>query len=813
MAPGATAVRVEPLSHLSMSRERQRKAREALAQFQAEPIADRASVTNVTRKQRQSSYQKWQNFFRNVLGLDPDDIWLRLCDETPESIGYCQAFLQDYVVNSLEKRVSLGPEEYELARTVTCTKTILEVWKGLVRHADDHVLQAKRRSHPKESAHWTLSVSERCTGPVSKISLWIREGLTDSLGLQRDQTFEKVEMTEKDVLLILTTLWRRADDIPCTASERVAFHFVVLMMAIGGFRQGTLTRFLYSQVRLDLVQDPSRKAHPRLVATPTVLHNKQQHNKVMNSQDHKSGRSVQKWHLYLADFLIISKALKDKAFSGKYGSALEMLSVPNLQGQHLIPLPWDKSMLERPIFEISPQKYHQIWQRTLLVLGCRRMDRPYSLRVGAAGRVDVRSHIISNTEAVFRKSYQPVHTKENLAAIAFSTVAGDNEFLFEFLRQSLLTRDDNAPIDPHPEDYAKWNQRRDIQELDKQLAEIPRTTAADKENAQRIASRRGHIVATLSKLQVMQRREEYFLEADKLRGQGRSTEHLVSRTTRPKAGRHTVSSAAATIISRYMVRCSGIDMLATTKYIDLLVAFLSNRFSEVEHLESTATTILTSHGIDKEADKQLFLQPPTIEPPLPVEKGHIGVNMATEYRCLFGCKPLSSRYALNRHVASIHRDTFSTPFHCPECLSQDKKEIIINGLSEWIIHATRYHGKRNAPYRPQKSSPASSGRSRRIRSPRKAECKLCQGQFAAGNGFSRHMNSAHLHQGLFDEPFPCPECKNAGVEVWIEGIECWREHTWEVHGYKGQTGNRKSDEEPEAAGLGGMGMGKKSIRV
>ncbi|KAM9875700.1 hypothetical protein VDGL01_10251 [Verticillium dahliae] len=732
MAPGATAVRVGPLSHLSMSRERQRKAREALAQFQAEPIAGRASVTHVTRKQRQSSYQKWQIFFRNVLDLNPDDIWLRLCDGNPESIGYCQAFLHDYVVNSLEKRVSLGPEEYELARTVTCTKTILEVWKGLVRHADDHVLQAKRRSDPKKSAHWTLSVSERCTGPVSKISL-----------------------------------------------------------------------------------DPSCKAPHRLVATPTVLHNKQQHKKVMNSQDHKLSFSVTSMPCLLTDLssLIISKALKDKAFSGKYGSALEMLSVPNLQGQHLIPLPWDNSMLERPIFEISPQKYHQIWQRTLLVLGCRRMDHPYSLRVGAAGRVDVRSHIISNTEAVFRKSYQPVHTKENLAAIAFSTVAGDNELLFETLRQSLLTRDDNAPIDPHPEDYAKWDQRRDIQELDKQLAEIPRTTAADKENAQRIASRRGHIVAALSKLQDMRRREEYFLEADKLRGQGRSTEHLVSRTTRPKAGRYTVSSAAATIISRYMVRCSGIDMLATTKYIDLLVAFLSNRFSEVEHLESTATTIPTSHGIDKEADKQLSLQLPTIEAPLPVEKGHIGVNMATEYRCLFGCKPLSSRFALNRHVASIHRDTFSTPFHCPECLSQDKKEIIINGLSEWIIHATRYHGKRSAPYCPQNSSLASSGRSRRIRSSQKAECTLCQGQFAAGNGYSRHMNSAHLHQGLFDEPFPCPECKIAGVEAWIEGIECWREHTWEVHGYKGQTGHRKSDEEFEAAGLGGVDTGKKRLRV
>ncbi|EEY23992.1 conserved hypothetical protein [Verticillium alfalfae VaMs.102] len=112
MAPGATTIRVGPL----------------------------ASVAAVTRKQRQNIFQKWQIYFRNVLGMDPDDIWLQLCDESFKAIEYCQAFLQDYVVYSVEQRIALGPQEYDDVRTVTCTKTVLEAWKGLVRYADEQVL-------------------------------------------------------------------------------------------------------------------------------------------------------------------------------------------------------------------------------------------------------------------------------------------------------------------------------------------------------------------------------------------------------------------------------------------------------------------------------------------------------------------------------------------------------------------------------------------------------------------------------------------------------------------------------------------------
>ncbi|CRK21557.1 hypothetical protein BN1723_013931 [Verticillium longisporum] len=204
MAPGATTIRVGPLYYLSTT----------FAQFNAEPISDRASVAAVTRKQRQNIFQKWQIYFRNVLGMDPDDIWLQLCDESFKAIEYCQAFLQDYVVYSVEQRIALGPQEYDDVRTVTCTKTVLEAWKGL----------AKRRSDPRNARHWTLAVKERSTGPVSKISL----------------------------------------------------------------------------------------------------------------------------------------ALTDNAFSGEYRSAFEILSVLKLQGLRSIPLSWKNSMLERPIFEISPQKFSQI---------------------------------------------------------------------------------------------------------------------------------------------------------------------------------------------------------------------------------------------------------------------------------------------------------------------------------------------------------------------------------------------------------------------------------------------------------------------
>lgn len=53
-----------------------------------------------------------------------------------------------------------------------------------------------------------------------------------------------------------------------------------------------------------------------------------------------------------------------------------------------LPLHWAKGMEDEPIIPIIYATYLEIWARTLTVAGLRdENQRPYSLRVGAGGRI------------------------------------------------------------------------------------------------------------------------------------------------------------------------------------------------------------------------------------------------------------------------------------------------------------------------------------------------------------------------------------------------------------------------------------------
>jgi hypothetical protein len=54
----------------------------------------------------------------------------------------------------------------------------------------------------------------------------------------------------------------------------------------------------------------------------------------------------------------------------------------------LSPLQWKDDMLERSIFPMAYLKYNRIWHRLLLAAGLHKDTCIYSLRVGAAGRLD-----------------------------------------------------------------------------------------------------------------------------------------------------------------------------------------------------------------------------------------------------------------------------------------------------------------------------------------------------------------------------------------------------------------------------------------
>ncbi len=98
--------------------------------------------------------------------------------------------------------------------------------------------------------------------------------LAPELGLELASPYEKVEATAEDVIVLLTTLWTRAEDIPAPPRVRLVFHTTVLMAALGGFRPGTLMKLKCKDFELSLICDPDDPVHYKLVVTPTVNRNK-----------------------------------------------------------------------------------------------------------------------------------------------------------------------------------------------------------------------------------------------------------------------------------------------------------------------------------------------------------------------------------------------------------------------------------------------------------------------------------------------------------------------------------------------------------
>lgn len=115
---------------------------------------------------------------------------------------------------------------------------------------------------------------------------WIASDLANELELTKKQTFVKVAATTADILVVLMTLWTRANDIPCDRETRVAFHARILLASMGGFRRGTLDKLKYSQIKMHLSR-PGKKTveNMSVFGDLTLYYNKQQTDKICTSQD------------------------------------------------------------------------------------------------------------------------------------------------------------------------------------------------------------------------------------------------------------------------------------------------------------------------------------------------------------------------------------------------------------------------------------------------------------------------------------------------------------------------------------------------
>ncbi|KAA8624040.1 hypothetical protein SMACR_12725 [Sordaria macrospora] len=236
------------------------------------------SLCKKTKAERERAWRLWNRFVTDVLQLtqkEADKIWFGVCQNKKKAIAICKSFLADYTRYARCRRLYIdGTEEQKQVPKVQSVVTIIALWKHIVAQADAVVL-AKRRDYDSNedsdegSEQWTLLGN--CGKARGEVIQWIQSTLAQKFNLSCKQTFEKTEATTDDVLLILSTLWERAVDIPCdprhrdntpvlvtVRHNRAAFHTLVLIGSIG-FRPGTYENILYRQVKLLVVRNPDTK--------------------------------------------------------------------------------------------------------------------------------------------------------------------------------------------------------------------------------------------------------------------------------------------------------------------------------------------------------------------------------------------------------------------------------------------------------------------------------------------------------------------------------------------------------------------------
>ncbi|KAH7016381.1 uncharacterized protein B0I36DRAFT_388981, partial [Microdochium trichocladiopsis] len=356
---------------------------ELLEDFASAPTDDVREISASKKAERARDYAKKQ--------IDPEGIWLGMCCDDEKAKMYCKIFLQWCVKASGRWELCLGPAEREWERAVTSAITVTEVWKCLVVEADSTVLFRKRKEDRANRRRWILSFAEKDrTGPVAEISRWIDGPMARQYGLTTEQMFVKQETTAEDIAVFLDTLWTRSEDIPLTPTKRIAFHVYVLVVGIGGFRNSSVLGLPYRQVRFALVRDRDHPDSSKLVAHVLIIQNKRRKN-LRRTQDDKieftitfvPGRTV----CLLSQ--LASRAVADDAFEAGYQTLDDLLYLPQLEsGIYYLPLPLKNDVLDKPIIPLHQGKLNEIWNRTLLVSGLRQTMKPYSLRVGAANRLN-----------------------------------------------------------------------------------------------------------------------------------------------------------------------------------------------------------------------------------------------------------------------------------------------------------------------------------------------------------------------------------------------------------------------------------------
>jgi hypothetical protein len=120
---------------------------------------------------------------------------------------------------------------------------------------------------------------------LTSIKQWLWTGLAQEAQLLKELTFEKVEATSEDTIVVLRTLWERASDLAIDAETRIAFHANVLLSAMGGFRPGCLGKIRYRDILLSILRDPRDRSKMKHVSTISIKRNKMKDSLTISKSD------------------------------------------------------------------------------------------------------------------------------------------------------------------------------------------------------------------------------------------------------------------------------------------------------------------------------------------------------------------------------------------------------------------------------------------------------------------------------------------------------------------------------------------------
>ncbi|KAI7785349.1 Mitosis inhibitor protein kinase mik1 [Diaporthe eres] len=743
--------------------------------------------------------RRWNKFWQapQAAGINSDQIWIDLCEVGPKrdaAIAHCKAYLFFTATKTMRSRVSTGPQEREAKRSYKQASSLISLWKSTVMIFNKTVLFQKRRQDPNNAGKWNLKFGtgiqlNRGSGPISELIRWIGAN-AQSMGLSSEQSFVKKEATSEDIALLLQVLWRSADLIAAAPLTRVSFHLMLLLGAVSGTRPGVLTDIRYRDISVELVRAPET-GHRNIVAHFKLRQNKQKANTVYADQKHLLEFSLvlHSLSLFCPVSLVVARALAADAFRHSFTTLHELLNRPLFdKGTNCISLPWKEELLECEMFPISYVRYWSIWRRTTIVAGYSEDLRPYAVRVGAGSRLDdtltpaLRNHLLSHTTAVYERSYQARHVRENLSSILAPETAreGDDD-LFRLLRQSSLRCDRLAPTEASVEDQIFWDKRKDISAL--HYSDDP-----DKHNKIRA------IKLSLNTRRTREIREQYFDAANTRRALGNTANDLQPEDPTSAIHRGTVGPSITSKISSSLKLDSNRppDAGQESAYIDLLLKYLNETYYGPPTCFLCPVTFESWNDVWKHSDKQHTSKAEwprdcpecqrqgrnaTLEKLQNLGEwcAHVHEEHAPSekepFRCLLGCRTFRRLRDLSNHWEKDHDEfwALSEPFPCPEC---ERLGISYNNFTNAVglrQHLASYHRTKHLPPMNTKLH----------------GCLLCPGAtFSSTSALSCHTTRVHVEaENKFKEPFPCPECQRIGQKSHlIHGIKQWCYHVTEWHG-------------------------------